>query len=116
MEFGLTSKLEQFNFNSQKHIQTVNKSHEFQPLKDQKETQEVLKKEYLDTNKSSTVNQSPSKNMENYTEVVLTNLNFGFNDTSKDFFVKAIRGSAENQYPTDDMMRLKAFLINQQAS
>jgi hypothetical protein len=45
-------------------------------------------------------------------EVTLANYNFGFNDKSNDFFVKVSRGSVENQYPTEDMMRLKAYLMS----
>ena len=45
--------------------------------------------------------------------ITLTNTNFGFNDSSKDFYVKAVRGNSENQYPTQDMMRIKSFLMSQ---
>ena len=47
-------------------------------------------------------------------EVTLSNTNFGFNDTSKDFYVKVTRGNTENQYPTEDMMRLKAYMLSLQ--
>ncbi len=29
------------------------------------------------------------------------------------FFVRAVRGETQNQFPTDDMMRLKAYFIAQ---
>ncbi len=44
-------------------------------------------------------------------EVILDNVKFGYNKDSKDFFVKVIRGDAEFKYPTEDMMKMKAQLI-----
>eukprot|EP00792_Barthelona_sp_PAP020_P013530 TRINITY_DN8861_c0_g1_i1.p1 TRINITY_DN8861_c0_g1~~TRINITY_DN8861_c0_g1_i1.p1 ORF type:complete len:100 (+),score=21.00 TRINITY_DN8861_c0_g1_i1:131-430(+) len=61
-----------------------------------------------ETKETSEVKASESAK---YQEVVLTNLSFGFNNSSGDFYVKAIRGEIENQYPTDEMMRLKAYYI-----
>lgn len=46
-------------------------------------------------------------------EVILDNVRFGYNRTSKDFFVKVTRGEAEYKYPTEDMMRIKAHLLNE---
>lgn len=115
MEYGLFPKLDQFNFNSQQHIQTVTASQASQELKTKDEPQEVIVKEFLNVEDSKDlkdVKETPSKNIENYQEVVLSNQNFGFNDSSSDFFIKVTRGDAINQYPTDDMMKLKAYLMN----
>lgn len=68
--------------------------------------EESLKKEELD---KTTLNSK--KEFSDYQEVSLTNLNFGYNFDSKDFFVKVARGLSESQFPTDDMMRLKAQLL-----
>lgn len=46
-------------------------------------------------------------------EVILDNVRFGYNKSSKDFFVKVTRGDAEYKYPTEDMMRVKAFILNE---
>lgn len=46
-------------------------------------------------------------------EVILDNIKFGYNRESKDFFVKITRGDIENKYPTEDMMKIKAFLIEE---
>ena len=46
-------------------------------------------------------------------EVILDNIKFGYNRESKDFFVKITRGDIENKYPTEDMMKIKAFLIKE---
>ena len=46
-------------------------------------------------------------------EVILDNIKFGYNRESKNFFVKITRGDIENKYPTEDMMKIKAFLIEE---
>lgn len=46
-------------------------------------------------------------------EVIIDNVQFGYNRLSKDFFVKVTRGDAEYKYPTEDMMRVKAFLLQE---
>lgn len=46
-------------------------------------------------------------------EVILDNIKFGYNSDTKDFFVKITRGEAEYKYPTEDMMKVKAFLMQE---
>ena len=46
-------------------------------------------------------------------EVILDNIQFGYNKQSRDFFVKVTRGDVERKYPTEDMMRIKAFLLDE---
>ena len=46
-------------------------------------------------------------------EVILDNVRFGYNKNSKDFFVKVTRGDIERKFPTEDMMRLKAYLLEE---
>jgi hypothetical protein len=46
-------------------------------------------------------------------EVILDNIRFGYNKSSKDFFVKVTRGEAEYKYPTEDMMKVKAFVLQE---
>ncbi len=46
-------------------------------------------------------------------EVVLDNVKFGYNKKSQDFFVKITRGDVEHKYPTEDMMRVKAYLLQE---
>lgn len=56
-------------------------------------------------------NVKPSEHFGLFTEVKLSNEDFGFNDGTKDFFVKVSRGTfVDSKYPTDDMLRLKAYL------
>ncbi|PZQ05604.1 MAG: flagellin [Aliarcobacter butzleri] len=46
-------------------------------------------------------------------EVIIDNVRFGYNKESKDFFVKVTRDEAEYKYPTEDMMKVKAFLLQE---
>ncbi|MBD3829528.1 MAG: flagellin [Arcobacter sp.] len=46
-------------------------------------------------------------------EVILDNIRFGYNKNSRDFFVKVTRGDAEYKYPTEDMMKVKAFILQE---
>jgi hypothetical protein len=46
-------------------------------------------------------------------EVILDNVKFGYNKSSKDFFVKVTRGDIEYKYPTEDMMRIKAQMLSE---
>lgn len=49
-------------------------------------------------------------------EVILDNIRFGYNKSSKDFFVKVTRGEAEYRFPTEDMMKMKAFILESMQS
>ena len=55
---------------------------------------------------------SPEDNS-NKNEVILDNVRFGYNKNSKDFFVKVTRGEAEYKYPTEDMMKVKAYILQE---
>ena len=46
-------------------------------------------------------------------EVILDNVRFGYNKNPKDFFVKVTRGEAEYKYPTEDMMKVKAYILQE---
>lgn len=46
-------------------------------------------------------------------EQILSSNNFGYNSESKDFYIKVERGESVNQYPTDEMMKLKVFMKEQ---
>ena len=114
MEYGMLPKIDQFSDNKALEIQKVQPSSKSSEVTSSEQLQQIQQEAI---SKEKEVSQA--KNVQNNTptsttyETVLTNLNFGFNDASKDFYVKAIRGKAENQYPTEDMMRLKAYLLSQ---
>ena len=46
-------------------------------------------------------------------EIILDNVKFGYNKSSKDFFVKITRGDAEFKYPTEDIMKVKAYILQE---
>lgn len=62
-----------------------------------------------DEYKKSVGNQDSSEK----NEVILDNIRFGYNKNSRDFFVKVTRGDAEYKYPTEDMMKVKAFILQE---
>ncbi|RXK08814.1 hypothetical protein CRV05_13370 [Halarcobacter bivalviorum] len=78
----------------------------------QKELQQIQKKSIenvKDDAKAESI-KNDSATQSRY-EVVMSNTNFGFNTSSEDFYVKVSRGNVENQYPTEDMMRVKAQML-----
>lgn len=56
-------------------------------------------------------NVKPNEIIEEPNEIILDNIKFGYNKQSQDFFVKVTRGEAEYKFPSDDMMKLKAHLL-----
>ena len=56
-------------------------------------------------------NVRPNEIIAEPNEVILDNIKFGFNKKSQDFFVKVTRGENEYKFPTEDMMKLKAHLL-----
>lgn len=117
MEYGLMPKIDQFSDNKALEIQKVQSSTKSSETKSKDELQQIQEaaitkeKEVSQTKKVENDTSSSNKY-----EVVLSNTNFGFNDSSKDFYVKVERGNAENQYPTEEMMRVKAYLLNQDSA
>lgn len=118
MEYGMLPKIDQFSDNKALEIQKVQPSSKSSEVTAKDNLEEIKQsaidklKEISQTNEIKNNDKSSSSKY----ETVLTNLNFGFNDASKDFYVKAIRGKSENQYPTEDMMRLKAYLMSQESA
>jgi hypothetical protein len=53
---------------------------------------------------------------ENMNEVILDNVQFGFNNQTKDFFVRIKKGEAEYTFPTESMMAIKAHLMDSMKS
>ncbi|WP_321471061.1 hypothetical protein [Halarcobacter sp.] len=123
MEYGLIPTINQYAENNELLIQQVQPSNEIAKLSNGNEAKQIARDAFLkgvnevsetESSKVSKTEEISTAKVSQYQEVVLTNLNFGFNDSSRDFYVKAVRGEAENQYPTDDMMRLKAYYISQE--
>lgn len=72
--------------------------------------QETDKKDKVDPNEQYK-NAKPNEIIDDANEVILDNIKFGYNKSSQDFFVKVTRGDAEYKYPTEDMMKMKAQLL-----
>ncbi len=74
-------------------------------------SENVKKSDFNEVDKNSIVDKIKESNLSKY-EILLSHSDFGFNEETKDFYVKVKRGSFESQFPTETMMQLKAF--NQQ--
>lgn len=72
-------------------IETVDKQHTIVPDEKYKNVQ-------------SSINQNDSN------EVILDNVKFGFDNESKEFFVRITKDGNDYQFPTDQIMRMKAQL------
>jgi hypothetical protein len=72
--------------------------------------QETDKKDKVDPNEQYK-NAKPNEIIKDANEVILDNVKFGYNKSSQDFFVKVTRGDVEYKYPTEDMMKMKAQLL-----
>ncbi len=113
MEYGLIPSINQFADNKQILMQQIKPLNKVAELKNSNEAKEIVKEKFLKLEEVTSTKKVDKSNVLKYQEVVLTNLNFGFNSSSKDFFVRITRGKSTNQYPTDVMMKLKAFFIAQ---
>lgn len=85
------------------------KVNEIEKVKSVKETDEKSKIVEDEQHRSA-------KNKSNETEineVILDNVKFGYNKSSRDFFVKVTRGDVEYKYPTEDMMKIKAQILSE---
>ncbi len=112
MELGNIPKIDQFKDNKAVEMQQVKYTSNLAKTEEQRELKEIQKKSIDQAKENSDVQkaQNESASKSKY-EVVLSNTNFGFNNSSQDFFVRVERGTAENQYPTEDMMRVKAQMM-----
>lgn len=120
MEYGLIPTINQYADNNEQIIQQIQPSNEIAKLTNGTNAKQIARDNFLKgvdnsskdgTSDVTSTNEVSNGNVSQYQEVVLTNVNFGFNDSSRDFYVKAVRGESESQYPTDEMMRLKAYYI-----
>lgn len=115
MEYGLVAKIDQYSDNKALEIQKVQPSNNSSEIKTKDNLEEIQKQGIIKAKETSETQDVKNNNVveSQKHEVVLANLNFGYNDASRDFYVKVTRGKVESQYPTEDMMRIKAYLLNQ---
>ena len=97
MEIGRIAEMDNSKLNNLEKMQKVSNVDE-----NKKVIQEDEYKKSLGTQDNSNKN-----------EVMLDNVRFGYNRNSKDFFVKVTRGEAEYKYPTEDMMKVKAYILQE---
>lgn len=97
MEIGRVAEIDNAKLNNSEKVQKISEVNDKNKV--------IQDDEY----KKSVGNQdSGEKN-----EVILDNIRFGYNKNSRDFFVKVTRGDAEYKYPTEDMMKVKAFILQE---
>jgi hypothetical protein len=97
MELGRIAEIDNAKLNNVEKVQKVNETNGNDRVIQDDEYKKVLgNREIIDRN-----------------EVILDNVMFGYNKSSKDFFVKVTKGEAEYKYPTEDMMKVKAYLLQE---
>ena len=117
MEYGLVAKIDQFSDNKDLEIQKVQPSNNSSEVKS-KDSLDEIQKQSIEKAKETSDAQDVKNNTPTVSqkyEVVLANTNFGYNNASRDFYVKVTRGNSENQYPTEEMMKIKAFVLSEDA-
>jgi hypothetical protein len=97
MELGRVADIDNAQVNNIEKVQKVNNVDDKNKIVQDEEYKKALGSE-----------QIIDKN-----EVMLDNVRFGYNKSSKDFFVKITRAEAEYKYPTEDMMKVKAFILQE---
>ncbi len=97
MELGRVEQIDSARLNNIEKIKKVNETDKNSQIVRDDEYKKIL----------------GSKNLTDVNEVILDNIQFGYNRETKDFFVKVKRGNVENKYPTEDMMRVKASLLKE---
>lgn len=112
MEYGLIANINQYADNKSIEIQKVQASNETSKVDSRTQLEQLQQEAILKERQVSQARKVETQSTNSQYEVVLSNTNFGFNDDSKDFYVKVSRGDYENQYPTESMMRLKAYMLS----
>ena len=109
---GVFSNFEQVSSPNRQKVQKLSETDPAYLLKEGSPTSSVNTEAKFDRVKDNT-NLRPSENLGTFTEVKLYNSDFGFNESSKDFFIKVSRGTfVDSKYPTDEIMRLKSLINN----
>lgn len=116
MEVGIIPKIEQYKDNKNIQMQQVASSTDSASINNQKDLQQIQKEAILKTKESDSLSQVKvdSSNIAPKYETLISNVNFGYNRESKDFYIKVERGNVENQYPTEEMMKVKAYILSMQ--
>ncbi len=97
MELGRIEQIDTAKLNNVEKINKVNETDKNSKIVKDDEYKKVL----------------GSNNEQDVNEVILDNVQFGYNRETKDFFVKVRRGKIEHKYPTEDMMKVKASILKE---
>ncbi|QEZ88909.1 hypothetical protein [Aliarcobacter cibarius] len=116
MEVGMIPRIDQYKENKNIEMQQVRSTADSASINNKKDLEQVQQEAISKGKKNEAVEQikvDPSKVAAKY-ESLISNIDFGYNKESRDFYVKVERGNIENQYPTEEMMRVKAYVISMQ--
>ena len=112
MEVGNIPVFELYDMAISKKDDVLQKTHEINLLNDEVENRNINKQDVLKELSETRKTQNKEKPKAEPVEFVISNVNFGYNPESKDFYVKVNRSDYIAQYPTDEMMKLKAYLMH----
>ncbi len=112
MEVGNIPRFEQFENKIPQNVEAIKKIQETRLLTEEVKNRNIdhpeLVQELVATAKPK-LQEAPKAPP---VEFMISNVNFGYNSESKDFYVKVNRSDYMAQYPTDEMMKLKAYLMH----
>lgn len=116
MEVGIVPRIDQYKDNINIQMQQVKSSADSASINNEKNLEQIQQEAISKAKKNEATEQvkvDTAKVASRY-ESLISNINFGYNRESKDFYIKVERGNIENQYPTEDMMRVKAYVLSMQ--
>ena len=111
MEVGVVPRIDQYKDNKNIQMQQVKSSSDSASISSEKNLEQIQQESISKAKKNEATEQvkvDTAKVASRY-ESLISNINFGYNRESKDFYIKVERGNVENQYPTEEMMRVKAY-------
>ncbi len=116
MEIGVIPRIDQYKDNQDTKMQQVKSMSDSSNISARKDLeqiqQDILSKAKAKSEASEVKNEGVDLNSKY--EVSISNTSFGYNTKSKDFYVKVERAKIENQYPTEEMMKVKAYMLSLQ--
>lgn len=116
MEVGIVPRIDQYKDNKNIQMQQVKSSSDSASISSEKNLEQIQQEFISKAKKNEATEQvkvDTAKVASKY-ESLISNINFGYNRESKDFYIKVERGNVENQYPTEEMMRVKAYVLSMQ--
>ncbi len=116
MEIGIIPRMDQYRDNKNVEMQQVKSTSDSASINNKTDLEQIQKSILNKAKKSDEVEQikPDAAKVSAKFESLISNINFGYNKDSRDFYVKVTRGEIENQYPTEEMMRVKAYVLSMQ--